>query len=133
MSDDATTWTEVCKGVRFGDGLYSQCREKAKDYPVGGPAGFAGGVFDDVSEPDIDSQITRSAIKIPEPPSKKTLEKFPPGTSERPEIFGMPLDKILMYGGVAFLTWILLLNKKQPIATTENAPDSSGVTSAKAA
>lgn len=130
MSEDATTWTEVCKKVRFGDTLYTTCREKVKDYPAGG---FAGGAFDEVPDRDFETQISRSALKIPDPPNQEMLKKYPPGSSERPELFGMPLDKILVYGGVAFLVWILLLNKKQPVATTETASAPSDVTSDKAA
>lgn len=131
MSDE-TTWTEVCKGVRFGDGLYSQCREKVKDYPSGG---FRGGALDDVPspEPDFEKQVLKKAIKIPEPPGKELLAKYPPGYGQEPEFLGMPLNKLMLYGGVALVALLVMVLRKKPQEITTTETPSADVTSSKAA
>jgi len=138
---ETVTWGEVCENVRFGDGLYSKCREKVSDYPAGGRRGFAGGAFDEVpghdTGPSFEQQLRKTALKVPEPPSAEDLAKYPPGYGEGPEIFGMPLNQVLMYGGAALVLAWLLMRNKMPQATKKEAPDSGrvggSVTSPKAA
>jgi hypothetical protein len=152
------TWSEVCKKVQMGDGLYSTCRQKVGDFPAGGnpQGGFQGGVFDEVPsalpappgrrsapanpdpdpDPDFESRIAKSALKIPAPPTQEELAKHPPGYSHPPELWGFPLNQLLMYGGVAFLAWFFLMRgKAASIIGTETPaePASSDVTPTKAA
>jgi hypothetical protein len=65
MKDEKTTWPEVCKQVGFRDNLYRTCREK-----IDGFTGFQNGAFDavDAPEEDFETQVLKSALKVPKPP-----------------------------------------------------------------
>jgi hypothetical protein len=86
---------------------------------------------------DFENALSKTTLKIPTPPSKGKLAKRPPDQSPEPEFMGMPLERILMYGGIAMLAWFFLGRKSQIIIGTETAapaaPAAPRVTSPKAA
>jgi hypothetical protein len=129
-SEDSTTWGEVCEKVGFQDGLYRTCREKIEGFD-----GLQNGSFDEgAPEPDMGKQIMSSALAIPEVPEggwpKEEQQQPPQGF-----LGGMPVGKVLMYGGIAAVVAFLLLQKKrEEIVATETVPAApKGVTSQKAA
>ena len=126
-SEDPTTWGEVCNKVGFSDNLYSDCRKK-----VPGFMGGANSSFDEVPEygpgaPDFNKQLAASALALPPPPPADWQPE-----EEEGFLGGMPLNKILMYGGVAALIW-LLLSKQKAASTDEPKTVPEKVTTPKAA
>lgn len=108
-AEDSTSWSEVCRKVGFSDNLYRDCRKNVPDYPLGG-AGAPNSAFDSIPEvedfgPDssgFDKQLAGSALAAPPPPAADWKPE-PEGFFEE-----LNLQKVLMYGGVAALIWVLI-------------------------
>ena len=122
MSDDNTTWTEICQKVYWGEGLYQSCRDKVEGF-----TGFQNGAFDEELEQedseDFDKLLRRSAQPIPDPPAstrKKKKSKKPEGLSGViDEVMHGELGRYLLFGGgAALLAWWFLLRNKQEVVVT---------------
>lgn len=122
MSDE-TTWGEVCRKVGFSDNLYKDCRKNVPGFMGGGMSNRS---FDEVPEDDdygpdskgFAKQLRDSALEIPPPPSSDWKD-------EDGGFFSMfPIQKILMYGGVAGLLWFFVMKNRpqEVIGTTGTAP-----------
>ena len=135
----AGPWSEVCKKVAFGDGLYRDCREH-----VPGFDGFQKSSFDSLSasspeDEDFSRSIQRDAVPPPPPPTRRkhrdrhamvppspeALEVAAMGDTEEEDEEGF-LEGFLdrpwfLYGGIALAIYFLFFHK-QEVVTTEKAP-----------
>ncbi len=103
---EKTTWGEVCSQVGFADNLYRTCRGKlGKEFS---PANTFGSPYDEVPEEDedFDRQIKKSALPVP-PPPPEDWQYEPEGLAEQ-FMYGDLPGKILLYGGGAFVLYLLL-------------------------
>jgi hypothetical protein len=128
-AEEKVTWGEVCKQVGFKDNLYRTCREKVTDWK---PTGFANGAFDEVPEPDFTRRLSKTAVAIPKPPGPGDEDDEDEDEDEEDEeddegmFFGLPVQKLLVYGGVAAVAYFLLMRKN---ATPATAPKTATATS----
>jgi len=131
--ESAGSWGEVCQKVSYGDGLYMTCREK-----VTGFDGFQNNAFDQGAPEDFTAAISKTAVNVPEPPQMPARHQAEPQELEGGGSFLEDVmdNKMLLYGGIALVVYLVFLRGKQEIATTDSGVEpvaNTPVTTTKAA
>lgn len=116
---EKTTWGAVCQQVGFADNLYKTCRDKlGNDFTPSSPFGDLGSAYDEDFDPDFDfdKELGKTAKPVPKAPPKD-WEPEPEGFLEQ-LMTGDLTNKIMLYGGGAFVLWFLWqrLGKKEASA-----------------